>query len=720
LSQASVRGAVAALLLLTTPLATGAAEIADLVGKAVATVQLFREGVPTTDRSTLDLIETRAGQPFSMRQVRESVIHLFNLGEFADVRVSATEDARGVALRYDLVPLRTVAGVEIRGSLGRPPDELLDAIARRFGSVVRPDQIPDAVRLLESLYHASGRFAARITPEVSSSGQLAFVVDQGPLARLGRIEVNGVPEGGRGPLLVRLGLDEGAVYDPVDVEQRLAEYEADVRGRRYYDADFRHEVTPSADGRSVAMLLDIQTGSPVTILFEGDAVPDAPLAELVPVAREGSIDEDLLEDSSLRVETHLRSLGYRDARVTHLRLAELGVLSVVFTVDRGAEFQVQEVSFEGHQALSVAELRELFGVASGTPLVQSALEQGVRALAAQYAQLGHRAVQIRPATIELADTLSGVVPVSLAVEIVEGPRTMVGAVGFEGSTAFSAAQLGALVDVVPGVPYYGPRLAADADAVLAHYLNEGYETTQVEVLPRFDETGATADVTFVVREGPQVLVDHVLVVGNRQIASSAIRRELALRPGQPLGRDEVDETRRRLTALGLFRRIELRQFSHGGWLRRRAGGDAAATRHTGRRCRRAAGARAAWLLRDRSAQPLGQEPLDRSVHAGQSAPRGRPGCRGAAIEPGVQRVSRAPELPRAARVSAVGRSVRRRVHRASDPAELRPVQPGCERGASTRDRPVDDRQRRLHLRAEPGDQRTAAARGSAAGRPPVP
>jgi outer membrane protein insertion porin family len=568
LSQASVRGAVAALLLLTTPLATGAAEIADLVGKAVATVQLFREGVPTTDRSTLDLIETRAGQPFSMRQVRESVIHLFNLGEFADVRVSATEDARGVALRYDLVPLRTVAGVEIRGSLGRPPDELLDAIARRFGSVVRPDQIPDAVRLLESLYHASGRFAARITPEVSSSGQLAFVVDQGPLARLGRIEVNGVPEGGRGPLLVRLGLDEGAVYDPVDVEQRLAEYEADVRGRRYYDADFRHEVTPSADGRSVAMLLDIQTGSPVTILFEGDAVPDAPLAELVPVAREGSIDEDLLEDSSLRVETHLRSLGYRDARVTHLRLAELGVLSVVFTVDRGAEFQVQEVSFEGHQALSVAELRELFGVASGTPLVQSALEQGVRALAAQYAQLGHRAVQIRPATIELADTLSGVVPVSLAVEIVEGPRTMVGAVGFEGSTAFSAAQLGALVDVVPGVPYYGPRLAADADAVLAHYLNEGYETTQVEVLPRFDETGATADVTFVVREGPQVLVDHVLVVGNRQIASSAIRRELALRPGQPLGRDEVDETRRRLTALGLFRRIELRQFSHGGANRR--------------------------------------------------------------------------------------------------------------------------------------------------------
>jgi outer membrane protein assembly complex protein YaeT len=559
---------VAALFLLTTPLATGAGEVAKLVGKSVTLVQLFREGVLNTDRSMLDLIETRVDQPLSIRQVRESVFHLFNLGKFTDVRVSATEDVRGVALRYDLVLLRTVAGVEFRGSLGRPPDELLDAITRRFGSVVRVDQIPDAVLLLESLYHASGWFAARIRPEMSASGQLAFVVEQGPRARLGRIEVEGVSEGDRGPLLARLGLEEGAVYDPVEVELRLDTYEADVRGRRYYDADFRHEVTPSADGRSVAMLLDIQTGSPVTILFEGDEVPDAPLAELVPVEKEGSIDEDLLEDSSLRVETHLRSLGYRDARVTYLRLADPGVLSVVFTVDRGDEFQVHEVRFEGHQALSVAELRELFGVMPRTPLVQTVVDQGGRAVAARYAQLGYRAAQLRSTTIEPTDTLSGVVPVSLAVEIVEGPRTMIGVVGFEGSTAFSAAQLGALVDVVPGIPYYGRRLAADADAVLAHYLNEGYETTQVEVVPRFDETGATADITFVVREGPQILVDHVLVVGNRQIASSAIRRELTLRPGDPLGQDEVDETRRRLTALGLFRRIELRQFSHGGGNRR--------------------------------------------------------------------------------------------------------------------------------------------------------
>ena len=561
---------------------TRAADVADLVGRAVVEVQVFRDGQPIQDRSTLDLVETRTGQPLSVRQVRESVTHLFSLGAFADVRVSATVDPGGVHLRYDLIPLQAAVDVEVRGSLGRPRQALLELIARRFGRTVRPDQIGDAVTFLEALYRESGRYVARITPDTGPAGnRLVFEIDQGPAARISRIDLRGVPDDGRDGVLARLGLAVGAVYDPVDVETRLAEYEADVRARRYYEARFRHEVTPSPDGRTVDLVVDVQTGSPVTILFsldggppvamESDPVPDVRVAELVPVAREGSVDEDLLEDSSLRVETRLRQLGYRNVRVTHRRLDQPGELSIVFTVDRGPEYRVVEVRFEGNRE-PVAELRTLFGVAVAMPLVMADVEAGVAALTARYRQLGHRAVQVTWAVLERetpdADDPSAMVPVSLAVEVVEGPRTTVGAVVFDGNTAFSAAELRTVVASAPGRPYSAPLVAADVDAVRAHYLNEGYETVQVTVDPGFDESGTTADVTFVVQEGAQVLVDHVLVVGNRQIAASTVRAELALRPGEPLGLDEVDETRRRLTALGLFRRIQIREFSHGDGNRR--------------------------------------------------------------------------------------------------------------------------------------------------------
>ena len=67
-------------------------------------------------------------------------------------------------------------------------------------------------------------------------------------------------------------------------------------------------------------------GAQVAIRFEGDPAPGARVDELVPIGLEGSIDEDLLEDSTLRITTHLRELGYRDARVTHSRLEEPGQL----------------------------------------------------------------------------------------------------------------------------------------------------------------------------------------------------------------------------------------------------------------------------------------------------------------------------------------------------------------------------------------------------------
>ncbi len=565
------RGAAVAALL-AAPVAARAGQVADLVGKAVTEVRLFRAGVPA-DRSTLDLVETRIGQPLSMRQVRESVVHLFSLGEFADVRVSATADSRGVVLRYDLVPLQAAAGVDVRGSLGRPQEELLDLLGRRFGRVVRADQVPAAVSMLAALYRESGRFAARIAVDTSSSdGRLVLDIDQGPAARIGRIDVRGEPDDGRDRVLERLGLEEGAAYDPIETETRLLEYQTEVRARQYYEARFRHGVTPSPDGRTVDMVLDIQTGFPVRIRFDGDPVPDADLDELVPVEREGSIDEDLLEDSSLRVETYLRGLGYQNARVTYRRLAEPGELSIVFTVDRGVEYRVVDVRFDGNLTVPAAELRELFGVASGVPLVMTNVQTGVAAASARYAQLGYLAIQVRPSVIELETSDDGdqaaIVPVRVAVEIVEGPRTTIGAVVVEGNTAFSAAELATLVESAPGAAYYAPSVAADADTVRVHYLNEGYETVQVDVVPRFGEANATADVTFMVREGTQVVVDHVLVVGNRQIAASTIRDELTLRPGEPLGLDEVDETRRRLTALGLFRRIEIRGFSHGGGTRR--------------------------------------------------------------------------------------------------------------------------------------------------------
>ena len=571
MNRASIAGAAGTALVLAAPPA--AADPAALAGQTVAEVRFFRDGRPLDEPSLLDFIETRPGQPLSMRQVRESLTHLFSLGDFVDVRVSAAAAPEGVGLRYDLVPLRAAGGVEVLDALGRPVEEAADLIRRRVGASVSPDRVADVAALLGEYYRDAGRFAARVTPRPpAADGGLVIDVDPGPAARIDRIEILGIEPPQRVAVLNRLDLQEGAVYAPVELDRRLVEYQDEVRSRRFYAARFSHAATPSPDGLAVSLELDIRTGSQVAIRFDRDPVPEARVDELVPIAREGSIDEDLLEDSSLRIMAYLRELGYRDTRVTHRRLEEPGQLSIVFSVERGARYVVDGVEFTGNRVLPAAELAELFDVAAGAPLVVDVVAAGAAAVRAAYERRGYRDVDVRPELVEAAPPNAAdepaVVPVRLVVDVMEGSATTVGSVSFDGVTAFSETDLAAAIAVRPGMPFHAPQARGAAFTILLRYLNEGYETAEVDVSPRFDESGEEADVTFLVREGPRIFVDHVLVVGNRQISTSTIRRELALRAGEPLGRDEIDETRRRLTALGIFRRIELREFSHGAANRR--------------------------------------------------------------------------------------------------------------------------------------------------------
>jgi outer membrane protein assembly factor BamA len=52
------------------------------------------------------------------------------------------------------------------------------------------------------------------------------------------------------------------------------------------------------------------------------------------------------------------------------------------------------------------------------------------------------------------------------------------------------------------------------------------------------------------------------VVGNNRVGEATIRRELLLKPGEPLGLQAIEDSQRRLAALGVFRRVTLSELQH--------------------------------------------------------------------------------------------------------------------------------------------------------------
>ena len=79
----------------------------------------------------------------------------------------------------------------------------------------------------------------------------------------------------------------------------------------------------------------------------------------------------------------------------------------------------------------------------------------------------------------------------------------------------------------------------------------------VEPAPKAIGDGSKVELGFAIHEGPQILIDHVLIVGNERTSRETILREVQLKSGQPLSQQQEDETRTRITSLGLFRRVDI-------------------------------------------------------------------------------------------------------------------------------------------------------------------
>ena len=102
----------------------------------------------------------------------------------------------------------------------------------------------------------------------------------------------------------------------------------------------------------------------------------------------------------------------------------------------------------------------------------------------------------------------------MRVVITEGVRTTVDGVTFAGNQAVPEETLRGRVALQPGAPYVPGQLAVDRDAIQLTYQDLGYESATVDARPEFSQDGTHVAVTFAIREGPQVFVDHVLIVGN--------------------------------------------------------------------------------------------------------------------------------------------------------------------------------------------------------------
>jgi outer membrane protein insertion porin family len=554
---------------------TAAAEAAvdDYIGKPIASVHLLVEGRETTEASLERVIETRVGQPLAMPAVRDSIMHLFSLGRFDDVRVDASVvDASRVVLRYELSPLHSVTRIDFAGRLDLPgvdTGQLRKAVVDRYGTSPPVGRAAAAAAVVADLLHERGYLHADVRPRVDilhapDRATLIFTIAPGARTIIDSIEIVGKPSTSRADLLRRLGLTRGAPYQPDALSARIDRYIAGRRKVGYYEAKL--VATPAfADGDRIANLtLTVAPGPHVRVVFMGDPIPSDRRTELVPIEREGSVDEDLLEDSTNRIVDYLRGQGYRDAVAPHSRVESGDELRITFDVKRGPGYRVDRVDLSGNRSVPLADLEPALRLRAGEPFAQSKLDADLSMIEDLYRRRGFAAATAQP-TEEPEPAGPGAAVMSLRVQIAinEGPRTLVSVVRIQGNASLPETTLKEGLGSQPGRPYLGAQLVLDRDRIQAQYLDRGYPDATVEATPNFSADRTSAELIFTVREGPRIVVDHVLVVGNVRTSTETIERELRITSGDPLSEATKIEGRQRLATLGLFRRVQITELALG-------------------------------------------------------------------------------------------------------------------------------------------------------------
>jgi outer membrane protein insertion porin family len=537
-------------------------------GQPIVEIVVEEEGRRVADPLVLDLLQTHVGQPLSMVDVRATYDHLYSLRRFDDIQTSSEPVAGGIRLRYVLLPSHPIDRVEFRGNVALSQGDLQRRVTDRFGRSPNPSRASDAAVMLQNEYRRRGYPAARVAARVEPThnphrATLAFDVDAGRQARIADVQFRHETDDPFPNPEIRVG----EPYDADKVQGELERWEQRMRAQGFYQA--RASVAPNMPDDAY-LIVSLSRGPRVTVEFTGDPLPEKERDRMVPIRTTGLVSEDLLEDAKLAIEQYFRTRGYRDAKAEYTSDDKTpGALKITFHITRGPHYTVDSVRITGNTGISTAELQKIITLAAGQEFIGATLETQAAAVEAEYRTRGFTAARAMPNVAVLPPESPGSSQqrIEVTVAIDEGPRTTIRSVTFKGNLVFTESQLRDSVaerGVRIGGPFLASNVADGRDLVAIRYRNQGYLKVAVRPETMLAENGTQADITYTVTEGPQAIIERIIITGNVKTKTRTILDELEIHEGEPFGESARENSRVRLNRLGLFRRISIDPVEHAG------------------------------------------------------------------------------------------------------------------------------------------------------------
>ena len=241
-------------------------------------------------------------------------------------------------------------------------------------------------------------------------------------------------------------------------------------------------------------------------------------------------------------------------------------VNVVYEIIEGGATKVKGISFVGNRAFSDQQLRDIvsttqsgwFDFLKGTSIYDPDRVSLDRELLRQYyLKNGYADVNVVAGNAELAPDGGGFF---ITYTIEEGALYTFGAVTIESALPnVRTKELNTEILTVSGTVYNAADMDKTVEKLTLAVAEQGFAFARVRPRAQPDPVNRTIAITYQVDEGPRVYIDRIDISGNTRTKDFVIRREFRLVEGDAYNPLLVDRAKKRLTALGLFKTVEVKR-----------------------------------------------------------------------------------------------------------------------------------------------------------------
>ncbi|MBN1611030.1 MAG: outer membrane protein assembly factor BamA [Polyangiaceae bacterium] len=308
------------------------------------------------------------------------------------------------------------------------------------------------------------------------------------------------------------------------------------------------------------------------VIFEGnDEISKDDLTEAIEVKSNTVLSRPAIRRSIQKIRDMYAERGYFLAEVTsEIDPKENNEVIVRLKIQEHNEVTVRRVTFIGNENISDTELREvmytgqggILAFGSGGPFRQDAFERDIAVISGLYYDQGYLEVSVSTPRIMLTPDRDGI---EISVTIHEGPRYRIrqlrvferGADGKEVEPINGRRNLRMMVRADPGDYFNRAALMEDLGKIRTLYRDSGYANVEANPETSLHPEAAEVDVTVPIVRNQLVTFEHIEVRGNSKTRDKVIRREMEVAEGELFSETKLEDSRRRITALGYFERVDV-------------------------------------------------------------------------------------------------------------------------------------------------------------------